>query len=140
MGARSIRVAGSDIESLGAHRWFPCTEKEKGPRGAFFQEPSARARLRRDQRRRMRFDRAGGLDTARPLCSRPKDAFASRGGDIPLGAGHDWLLLALKASAAAMRASSASPSSCEKSSATEQPGTETPTSVPVWFAGENPSE
>src|SRR3954454_22711655 len=87
----------------------------------------------------MRLVRAAGLPTAAP--SRPSmssDAFANLGNESPLGAGHVWLLLALNASAAAMRPSAWSPMGCEKSSATEQPATAAPTFA-VWLAGEKPS-
>jgi hypothetical protein len=68
------------------------------------------------------------------------DIFDNHGGAVvPLATGHVWLLLALKASAAAMRASFTSPIAWEKSSATEHPGTDVPRLDTGVFAGEKPS-
>src|SRR4051812_1461411 len=89
--------------------------------------------------RTMRFRRAAGFETAKLLpCSDSSDALETCGSDAPLAVGQDWLLLARKLSAAAMRPSSGSPSGWLKSSATEQPGTTVPTADAV-LAGEKPS-
>ena len=83
--------------------------------------------------------RAAGLDTH---CDRSGafwyDIFVSLGSLTPDAAGQVWLLLARNDSAAAMRRSAGSPSSCVKSSATEQPGTSVPALLAV-LDGEKPS-
>ena len=85
--------------------------------------------------------RAAGLDTHRLRSDAFwNDAFVMCGSEAPLAAGQAdaRLLPARNASAAAVRRSVGSNNSCEKSSATEQPGRATPAAGEV-LAGEKPS-